>query len=322
MQSSIMPEPALDIDGVTHRYGKHVALRDVSLRVSPGALFGLIGPNGSGKTTLFRILMTLLPPGEGAACVWNHDVARHPAAVRERIGCVFQHSALDDALTVRENLHFHGSLYGLRGERLRERIRELLSIFELRDRAGDAVSTLSGGLRRRADLARGLLHRPPVLLLDEPTVGLDPAARRTFWRALERLRRDDDVTLVVATHLMNEAERCDEVAILNEGRCVANGSPACLKAGLGDETLWLHPAGAPTALRNRVEAQFGAETTVIGERVQVTSEDAPALLSSVYESLGDQIEEATVRKPTLEDVFLVRTASADAPSPSETSLRV
>ncbi|PSQ82940.1 MAG: ABC transporter ATP-binding protein, partial [Bacteroidetes bacterium QS_1_65_9] len=225
-----MPEPALDIDGVTHRYGKHVALRDVSLRVSPGALFGLIGPNGSGKTTLFRILMTLLPPSEGAACVWNHDVARHPAAVRERIGCVFQHPALDDALTVRENLHFHGSLYGLRGERLRERIRKLLSIFELRDRAGDAVSTLSGGLRRRADLARGLLHRPPVLLLDEPTVGLDPAARRTFWRALERLRRDDDVTLVVATHLMNEAERCDEVAILSEGRCVANGSPACLKA--------------------------------------------------------------------------------------------
>ena len=299
-----MPAPAVDIQKMHHSYGDHPALQDITLQVEPGTLYGLLGPNGSGKTTLFRILSTLMPPSEGRAHVFGLDTARESGAVRRRIGTVFQEEALDEALTVRENLRFQGALYGLHGAERRERTEDLLRRLDVADRATDPVGDLSGGLRRRVDLARGLLHRPDLLLLDEPTSGLDPAARRTFWSAVQQLRSEEGTTLLLATHLMDEAERCDRVGILSDGALVADGRPSTLKADLGDETIWLE-AEAPPALRNRIEAQFGVPTRIVGATVQVAPPDPPAFLSSLYEALSDHIRSATIRTPTLEDVFMV-----------------
>ncbi|PSQ98289.1 MAG: ABC transporter ATP-binding protein [Bacteroidetes bacterium SW_11_64_17] len=299
-----MIDAAVDIQGVTHRYGEHRALRDVTLQVAPGTLYGLLGPNGSGKTTLFRILSTLMPPSEGHAEVVGGDTTQRPDAVRERIGVVFQDEALDEALTVRENLRFQAGLYGLHGAARGERIEALLTRLGVADRADDPVKELSGGLRRRADLARGLLHRPDLLLLDEPTSGLDPAARRTFWTAMERLQEAEGTTLLLATHLMDEAERCDRVGILSDGVLVADGTPTALKDDLGDETLWLDTE-SPSLLRDRIEAQFGVPTRIVGAVVQVAPPDPPAFLSALYEAMGTRIRSATIRTPTLEDVFMV-----------------
>ncbi len=299
-----MNDPAVNIQGVTHRYGTHRALDDIALQVAPGTLYGLLGPNGSGKTTLFRILSTLMPPSEGTAQVFGLDTTHQPDAVRQRIGVVFQDEALDETLTVRENLRFQGSLYGLHGAARRNRIDTLLERLDVADRGHDTVDDLSGGLRRRADLARGLLHRPDLLLLDEPTAGLDPAARRTFWTAVQRLQAAEGTTLLVATHLMDEAERCDRVGILSDGALVADGAPEALKADLGTETIWVDTE-SPTLLRNRIEAQFGVPTRIVGATVQVAPSNPPAFLPSLYEALGDRIRSATLRPPTLEDVFMV-----------------
>ncbi|WP_103027016.1 ABC transporter ATP-binding protein [Salinibacter altiplanensis] len=299
-----MPAPAVNIQKVSHHYGFHQALRDVTFQVTPGTLHGLLGPNGSGKTTLFRILSTLMPPSEGHAQVFGLDTAREPSAVRRRIGTVFQEEALDEALTVRQNLRVQGALYGLHGAERRERAEDLLRRLDVADRATDPVADLSGGLRRRVDLARGLLHRPDLLLLDEPTSGLDPAARRTFWSAVHQLRAEEGTTLLLATHLMDEAERCDRVGILSDGALVANGAPDTLKANLGDETIWLK-TDAPISLRDRIEAQFGVSTRIVGATVQVAPAAPPTFLSSLYDALSDHIRSATIRTPTLEDVFMV-----------------
>jgi ABC-2 type transport system ATP-binding protein len=245
-----------------------------------------------------------MPPSEGAATLFGHDTVREPGAVRSRLGSVFQSYALDENLSVRENLRFQGALYGLSGSALRDRIDELLDRFDVLDRAEDTVKTLSGGLQRRVDLARGLLHQPDLLLLDEPTTGLDPMARRTFWDAIGKLRRAEGTTLLVATHLMEEAARCDQVAILAEGALVAEGPPDELTAELGEETLWLESDDPPT-LRDHIRTQFGVDARVIGPSVQIDHPDAPSLVASLYEALGDQIDSATVRRPTLEDVFMV-----------------
>lgn len=304
-----MPPPAVDIQGVAHRYGEHQALRDVTLQVGPEALYGLLGPNGSGKTTLFRILSTLLPPTGGQAEIFGMDVTQHPDAVRDRIGVVFQEPALDETLTVRENLQFQGALYGLHGAALHTRIDALLHHLHVADRADDAVEDLSGGLRRRADLARGLLHRPDLLLLDEPTAGLDPAARRTFWNAVRRLRDAEGTTLLLATHLMDEAERCDRVGILSDGALVANGRPEALKADLGEETIWV-ATESPRLLRDHIEAQFGVATRIVGATLQVAPADPPTFLPALYDAVGDRIQSATLRRPTLEDVFMVHAGVA------------
>ena len=320
-----MGHHAINVQDVSHRYEEHLALCDVSFSVAEGALFGLLGPNGGGKTTLFRILSTLMPPSQGTARVHGIDTTAQPAQVRRRLGIVFQQPALDDELTVLENLRFHGALYGLSSGDLSNRLTELLDLFGLADRAGDRVHTLSGGLQRRADLIRGLLHAPPVLLLDEPTVGLDPAARRAFWQALNRLRRREKTTMMVATHLMEEAEDCDKVGIIDKGRLVAHGTPHALKDELGGETLWLE-TDIPHALADRIQAQFGVEVGVIGDRLQISHPEAPSLLSSLYEAFEQDLDSATVRKPTLEDVFLIRTGAAlqkpGAPLPSPKSASV
>lgn len=309
-----MAAPAVDIRDLTHRYGEHEALRSVTLSVTPGHLYGLLGPNGGGKTTLFRILSTLLQPTSGTAHVFGIDTVSEPAQVRQRLGVIFQQPALDDALTVTENLHFHGALYGMSGSALRSRIEELLAAFGLTERADNHIKTLSGGLQRRVDLVRGLLHRPELLLLDEPTTGLDPVARRSFWQLLNRTRRQEGTTMLLATHLLDEADPCDEVGIIDRGRLVAQGTPESLKAALGGETLWIETA-EPADLRDRLHAQFGLEVQVVGPALQLASPEAPALLARIYDAFGAQIDRAMIRKPTLEDVFMTHTGHLLDPPP-------
>ena len=304
-----MGDLAVDIHGLTHRYGDHVALDAVTFGVATGDLFGLLGPNGGGKTTLFRILSTLLQPTDGTAQVGGLDTTRTPAKVRQRLGVVFQQPALDDELTVLENLYAHGALYGLGRTALRQRIGDLMGPFGLAERGKDRVKTLSGGLKRRADLVRGLLHTPAVLLLDEPTTGLDPVARRAFWDALARLRRAEGTTILVATHLLEEADACDHIGILDHGRLVALGTPAALKDALGDETLWLETPD-PATLCDQLQARLSLEAHVIGDKVQLSHPNAHTLLPSVYDHFGTYITSATVRQPTLEDVFMIHAGHA------------
>lgn len=299
-------EPAVSIDGVRHAYGSTQALDGVRFEVPNGTLFGLLGPNGSGKTTLFRIITTLLEPDEGRVRVFGADTAGASHRVRQEIGMVFQHTALDEDLTVRENWQMHGSLFGLDAAEIEARSKPLFDQLGIADRADDRVSALSGGLRRRADLGRGLLHRPRLLLLDEPTSGLDPIARRDLWERLSELQTLGETTILLATHLMEEAERCDRVAIINEGRLARIGRPSRLKKEVGRETLWLESPDAP-GLRDRIEAQFGFDARVFGEAVQVIHEEAHSVLGAVYEAHGDKITSATVREPTLEDVFMIAT---------------
>ena len=289
-----------------------MALDEVSFDVRPGERFGLLGPNGGGKTTLFRLISTLMRPSAGRVSVFGDDAQARPAAVRRRLGVIFQQPALDGALTVRENLRFHGALVGVKGAALETRIDEVLAAFSIADRQGDAVKTLSGGLQRRADLARGLLHSPALLLLDEPTTGLDPIARRELWDALDRLQRTEKTTVVVATHLMEEAARCDRVGILDHGRLVALGPPARLTADLGGETLWLD-SDEPAALQADLQAQLGLASQRVGKSVLVDSGDPAALLPRVYAAFGDRLTAATVRRPTLEDVFVAVTSRTGAP---------
>ena len=299
-----MPVPAIHIENVSLRYeAAQQALRGVHLSVPQGALMGLLGPNGSGKTSLFRILATLVSPTEGTARVFDASTETEAPAVRKRLGVVFQSPALDETLTIRENLAFQGALYGLHGAALHERIKTVLQHVDLTERAHDAVDTLSGGLARRADLARGLLHQPDLLLLDEPTAGLDPMARRAFWDTVRTLRATEGTTMVVATHLMDEAERCDKVAILADGELMVEGKPAALRAALGDEMLWL-ATDAPHDLAHDVNARFGGTAHAYEQGVQLLHDEAAQLVGPIYRAFGERIQSATVRPPTLEDVFM------------------
>src|SRR5882672_8865134 len=252
----------LAVETLTHRYGERVALNKVSFEVPKGEIFGLLGPNGGGKTTLFRILSTLVRPTSGSASILGLDLLRDTAALRSRIGVVFQAPSLDKKLRVRENLAHQGHLYGLAGSALRGRIDHLLIEFNLRDRAHDLVETLSGGLQRRVEIAKSLLHRPELLLLDEPSTGLDPGARIDLWQTLYRLRDQQDVTILLTTHLMEEAARCDRVAILDRGRIVASGTPEALRAEIGGEVVSARTKDA-TSLGERIATTLDVEVSVL-----------------------------------------------------------
>ncbi|MSS73028.1 MAG: ABC transporter ATP-binding protein [Candidatus Latescibacteria bacterium] len=298
--------PAIEVEGLFLAYGERTALDRVSFVVRPGEIFGLLGPNGGGKTTLFKILTTLLPPSQGRARVFGLDVVRDADAVRRRIGVVFQEPALDRQLTVAENLRHQGHLHGLRGQGLRERMEAVLSRLDLGERRDDLVSRLSGGLRRRADLARGMLHGPGLLLLDEPTTGLDPAARRDFRAGLLRLRERDGVTLLLTTHLMEEAEGCDRVAILDRGRLVAMDSPEALRRSVGGEVICVQ-AEAPERLQEAIRERFGLETGLVDGAVRLACEDGQRVMMDLLRAFGGEIASITLSRPTLEDVFIAKT---------------
>jgi ABC-2 type transport system ATP-binding protein len=304
---------AIRIADVSFSYGDTRALQGVSFDVPSGVLFGVLGPNGSGKTTLFRMISTLLRPASGRVELGGKDVVQHPAAVRGLIGTVFQQPALDEELTVRENVRTAASLYGMRRADTAERIRNLAQGFDLEARLDDRVSTLSGGLKRRADLIRGLVHRPEVLLLDEPTSALDPVARRAFWDHLGAVRRDEGTTMIAATHLMDEAERCDVLAILDLGKLVALDSPARLIDRLGGESMWIESSD-PKSVMEAVATRFGWTCRLVGRTVQIVHDDPYDALGPLHDSLGSIIAAAMIRRPTLEDVFIELTGRRFAAS--------
>jgi ABC-2 type transport system ATP-binding protein len=299
----------VELDRLSHNYGDRLALDNLSFAVRPAEIFGLLGPNGSGKTTLFRILSTLMVPTGGAARIEGFDVALEPNRARQQTGIVFQARSLDLKLTVAENLKHQGHLYGLRGEMLRRRSQEVLSRVGLSDRAQEYVETLSGGMQRRVELAKGLIHSPAVLLLDEPSTGLDPGARRDMWQYLQTLRDQEGVSILVTTHLMEEAEHCDRLAILNQGNLVALGSPAQLKSAIGGDVLLFTTASAEGArsLAERVSARFGVEATALGNSVRLEQPDGHRLVTSVVEAFPGETEGVSISRPSLEDVFIQRT---------------
>lgn len=297
---------AISVQEVVHRYGDRAALNGVSFDVRPAELFGLLGPNGSGKTTLFRILSTLMVPSGGRAEIMGFDVARDPNGLRRHIGVVFQAQSIDVKLTAAENLWHQGHLYGLRGASLKSRIAEMLGRVGLADRAQEKAETFSGGMQRRLELAKGLLHHPSVLLLDEPTTGLDPGARRDLWQYLATLRDEEHVTVIVTTHLMEEAERCDRLAILNQGKVVALGTPDDLKHEIGGDVILLD-AKKPESLAQRIYTRFQLDARVLHGQVRIERENGHRFITDVVEAFPGEIEAISVSKPTLEDVFIHRT---------------
>jgi ABC-2 type transport system ATP-binding protein len=294
------------VEDLRHTYGKRAALNGVSFAVNAGEIFALLGPNGSGKTTMFRILSTLMLPSGGRALVAGFDTATQPDEVRRRIGVVFQTQSADIKLTAAENLWHQGHLYGLHGAELKARIAEMLDRVGLADRAGDRVETFSGGMQRRVELAKGLMHHPSVLLLDEPTTGLDPGARRDLWQYLHELRSQEHVSIVVTTHLMEEAERCDRLAILSEGRVVALGTPAELRNEIGGDVIVLE-TDSPDSLAHRIEQRFGGTATVLDGKVRMERKEGHRFITDVVEAFPGEIQSVSVSKPTLEDVFIDRT---------------
>jgi ABC-2 type transport system ATP-binding protein len=299
--------PVISVQNLVHRYESRTALNGVSFDVRPAELFGLLGPNGSGKTTLFRILSTLMIPTAGRAIIMGCDAERDPARLRRQIGVVFQAQSVDLKLTAYENLWHQGHLYGLRGPALTQRIQEILARVGLGDRAKELVETFSGGMQRRIELAKGLLHHPGVLLLDEPTTGLDPGARRDLWQYLQMLRDEEHVSVLVTTHLMEEAERCDRLAIMNEGNLVALGTPAELKSEIGGDVVLLDAAHDAGLLAERIRARFHVETAVLENQVRIEREGAHRFVTEVVEAFPGEIEALSVSKPALEDVFIRRT---------------
>ncbi|MCY3763957.1 MAG: ABC transporter ATP-binding protein [Gemmatimonadetes bacterium] len=297
---------AIAVTGLRHCYGSRIALDGIDLRIEKGEIYGLLGPNGGGKTTLFRILSTLLEPSEGTVRILDRDLLRDAAEIRARIGVVFQNASLDLKLTVLENLRHQGHLYGLRGRALKERIESILRSVGLTDRENDRTEELSGGLRRRVDLARGLLHRPELLLFDEPSSGLDPLARRTLWDDLRKLREEQGVTALLTTHFIEEAERCDRVGILDRGRLVAQGAPDALKRSMNKDVLVIE-AEHTEVLRAEIEAQVSVTTTLVDGTVRIECDDGQAMMASLYADFRERISAIRLGRPTLEDVFIRET---------------
>lgn len=268
----------------------------------------MLGPNGSGKTTLFRLLSTLLPIQQGTITIDGIDAKTDPLAVRSRIGIVFQSPSLDKKLTVDENIACQGALYGLTSDELDRRRDELLLMLNLTDRRGDFCEKLSGGLKRRVELAKGMLHQPPLLLLDEPSTGLDPSARLSLWNSLRSLA-DSGMAVVLTTHLLEEADKADRVAILADGKKVVEGSPPQLRSEMGQTIVTItasDTAGVLTILRD----QMGLEPTELHHQVRLHTESPKSLVPELMERLGDQAESISVGKPNLEDVFVAKTGQA------------
>jgi ABC-2 type transport system ATP-binding protein len=294
--------------GLTKSFGEVEAVRGIDLDVRPGETFGFLGPNGAGKSTTIKILCTLATPTSGTATVAGYDVLRQRREVRRRIGLVFQEPTLDAYLTAEQNLRFHADLYGVPRAVAAVRLDEVLTMVGLAQRRHDRVSTFSGGMRRRLEIARGLLHSPRVLFLDEPTIGLDPQTRATIWEYLAELHRGEEITVFVTTHYMDEAEHCDRIAIMNQGQIVALGTPEALKAGVGEDRVRLSTDDDPEAIRVLAD-RFGLAASVHDGQVGVSVPDGAQFVPRLVTELGIPVRSVSVTRPTLDDVFLAYTGT-------------
>lgn len=291
----------VEAKGLRHLYGERAALDGLSFTAAEGDVYGILGPNGCGKSTLFRILCTLERPQQGSATVAGLDVAKSGSKLRRKIGVVFQNGSLDKRLTVRENLVAQGQLQGMSGWGLNDRVEELMGEFGLKDRSGDETRTLSGGLRRKVEIAKAIIHRPRVLLLDEASTGLDPSARREMWASLNHLRSTAPVTILFTTHLMDEAENAGRLLLISRGRAVAEDSPQLLKSRVGGDVVQFESSSPSFAgdLRER----FQVETVESGGQISVETSAGHRFIANAFDALPGQITSASLHRPTLEDVF-------------------
>jgi len=291
---------AVETHNLGHRYGEREALRDLDASWPAERVTAVLGPNGSGKSTLFRILTTALIPTTGTAIVAGFDVRKRPSQVRGALGAVFQSPALDPELTVTENLEVFAALHGMSRRAASRTIPGLLRALNIEDRASERVSRLSGGLRRRADLARSLVHEPSIVLLDEPTAGLDPGARSVFWSTLDRLRAERSVSLVVSTHDFDEAARADHMVILDRGRIAVQGAPGDLVAALGEEALWID-CDRPEEVGRLVDSDHTVQ--VAGSRVRISGPSLGETLMRLRAAPGIRPRSMELRPPDLSDVY-------------------
>jgi len=299
---------AVEVRGLVKRFGDVEAVRGIDLDVEAGETFGFLGPNGAGKSTTISMLCTLLRPDGGDARVAGHDVVRERDDVRRNIGLVFQDPTLDGYLTAEQNLRFHAELYGVPKAIVPERMRMVLEMVGLWERRGSLVQTYSGGMKRRLEIARGLLHAPRVLFLDEPTVGLDPQTRASIWGYIEQLKEQEDITIFVTTHYMDEAEHADRIAIMDQGRIIALDTPEALKASVGKDRVQLQvddEAAAIAALRER----FGLDATIAEGHVTVAVAGGEAFVPRLFAELGVPIRGVSVARPSLDDVFMSYTGT-------------
>jgi ABC-2 type transport system ATP-binding protein len=299
----------ISVRGLVKRYGQVEAVRGIDLDVHPGEVFGFLGPNGAGKSTTLSILCTLLRASAGSAEVAGFDVRRDPAAVRARIGLVFQDPSLDDQLTGRENLEFHALIYNVPRALRRRRIDEVLEMVGLSDRAGSLVRTFSGGMKRRLEIARGILHDPRILFLDEPTQGLDPQTRSRIWEHLQELRRRLGITIFMTTHYMDEAEYCDRIAIIDYGRIVAQGTSDQLKQMVGGDVVSMVTADDPVAIAE-IDARLGVSAVSQDGSLRMEVADGAAFVPRLIGAVSVPVRSVTVRRPSLDDVFLKLTGRA------------
>ena len=303
------PAVVIEVSGLVKRYGTVDAVRGIDLSVRRGEIFGFLGPNGAGKSTTISVLCTLLKPTSGTASVAGLDVATNPDGVRSRIGLVFQDPSLDIQLTARENLRFHAMAYGVPRHLRKERIAQALKTVDLVDRADALVSTFSGGMKRRLEIARGILHHPEVLFLDEPTQGLDPQTRANVWDHLRQIRASTGLTVFMTTHYMEEAEWCDRIAIIDQGTIVALGTPDELKAQVGGDIVVLNTADNTRAVQE-ISARLGSQALVDGDNLRIEVADGAAFVPQLITALSMPVSSVSVRRPSLDDVFLKLTGRA------------
>jgi ABC-2 type transport system ATP-binding protein len=299
-------EPAISATDLKKSYKEIEAVRGVSFDVQPGEIFGFLGPNGAGKSTIISMLCTLVTPSSGRARVAGFDVVSDQAQVRQRIGLVFQDTTLDDYLTASENLRFHAELYGVPREMVPARMRQVLEIVDLWDRRDGVVQTFSGGMKRRLEIARGLLHAPGVLFLDEPTVGLDPQTRSHIWSYITEMKRHEKITIFLTTHYMDEAEYCDRIAIMDHGVLVAVDTPEALKGSIGEDRVELHTDDDADAIE-RLSQTFQIKATISEGAVTFHVAGGEEFVPRLFAELGVAIRSIRVARPTLDDVFMTYT---------------
>jgi ABC-2 type transport system ATP-binding protein len=296
-------EPVVQVAGLVKRYGEVEAVRGIDFEVQPGENFGFLGPNGAGKSTTIKILCTLANLTEGSARVAGHDVVRERDKVRQNIGLVFQDTTLDSYLTGEQNLRFHADLYGVPKAQFQPRMKQVLEMVNLWDRRGSVVGTYSGGMKRRLEIARGLLHAPRVLFLDEPTVGLDPQTRTSIWEYIRDLKGREDTTIFLTTHYMDEAENCDRIAIIDGGRIVAIDTPENLKASVGKDRVQIGTADDVAAIAE-IKERFGIDAAIHENQVTFNVEAGEQFVPRLFAELTQPIRSVNVARPSLDDVFM------------------
>jgi ABC-2 type transport system ATP-binding protein len=305
--------PVVQVKALVKQYGRgktaFTAVNGVSFEVHPGEVFGFLGPNGAGKTTTISVLCTLLRPTSGEVQIAGYDVVREANEVRRSIGLIFQDPTLDSQLTAQENLDFHAFAYDVPQDQARERGEALLKLLDLWDRRHDQTKTFSGGMKRRLEIVRGLLHHPRVLFLDEPTQGLDPQTRSLIWEYLMGLRASDGVTLFMTTHYMDEAEYCDRIAIIDHGQIVALDTPANLKAMVGGDVVVLRTSDNARAVRD-IEDHWGRTAAISGPEVRLEVERGDEFVPELVRGIAPRVEAISVHRPTLDDVFMKLTGRA------------